>query len=59
MNEREAAVVGGFMRLTALDKTNTYIEIEEIWKGFQQDNPVKRAEIEVKPVMGGCPCCGR
>jgi hypothetical protein len=59
MNEREAAVVGGFMRLTAREKTNAYVEIEEVWKGLQQDDPVERSEIDVKSVKGGCPCCGR
>jgi len=47
------------MRLTTREKTNAYIEIEEVWKGLQQDKPIEASAIEVKPVKGGCPCCGR
>jgi uncharacterized membrane protein len=37
VNERVAAVVGGYMRLNPLEQTVAYVEVDEVWKRSRQD----------------------
>ena len=65
MNRKVAAVLNGYTRLTSSEQAEFLKELNRFVQGDQQlrksvNEDIRSAErMELGPMRGGCPCCGR
>jgi hypothetical protein len=62
MNRKTTAVVAGFIRLSPAERAEALAEINRFTQGNEQlrKSITENAErMELGPIQGGCPCCGK